>query len=246
MVTTSNSIAELIANGNTLHGAVTELLADQQSFLTETEQQVAATLAAAPSLYRCWHIDQTNGDDANLGTWQSPLASFDEAVIRTPRSGIMDVVLYGEYVIDHIIGINGQQILVKGDLDDPCVIRPLHENLADSTDFAPGFSFRGNYGFGTIRFQTLKIVLAATPSTINPIRRGLVQTANQSLSRFHACEFEVPDTCNTCVVTNSGVDGLHVTNSTVPVNMPGHWVGNVAAGTDPATLPLITTNLTSL
>lgn len=245
-MTNADQINDLIQHANVLYERVTELLADQQTFLSDTQTQVAATLAAAPSLYRAFNIDAEIGDDTNIGSIDSPIASIDEAIARSPRSGICDLKVYGEYVIDHIIGVNGQQILIRGDENKRAILRPTHENLADNTDFAPGFSFRGNYGFSALRLQGLKIILPATPSTISASRLGLVHASNANYTRFHTCEIEVPDGCNRSLLTLGGNDALHVSSTVTPADMGGHWVSGVADGTDPSTLPLFSTNLTSL
>ena len=223
-----------------------ELLTYFQGARDSIDQAVAQALVSIPEIYRLFHVDAAIGNDEAAGDLAAPLATFGEAIERTPRGGIVEVRLHGNYVIDKIIGLHGRQIFLLGDADGTSILSPTHENLLESTDFAPGFNFDGKAGFNSIRMQGLTISLPAEASSINVNRRGLVHASNTGFVRLHECDVLVPVGCNRSIYSPGGFDILQVTSTTTPIEMPGHWLSNVAAGTDPATLPMLATNLTSL
>lgn len=215
---------------------------------------VAAAISATPEMKKIWNVDPVGGLDTNAGTAASPLKTINKAIANTPVTGVCQVQLLGDYVVDSPIAVNVGLLRIVGD----GAKRGLNFKYfygADAASALGGFV----YGEGCQGMEIANCTLALP--TITGVAVSGMSTRGASAFRTYGAT-TLPTLCclglNACTVTKAadfvgalittslaGVS-LQVSSTTFPSDMAGKYIGGIAAGTNPNTLSNILTNLASL
>lgn len=242
-----SQIADLVSATNTL---ITTFNTKKAGIDTA----VAAAIAATPDMKKIWYVDPVGGLDTNAGYAASPLKTINKAIANTSVTGVCQVQLLGDYVVDSPIAVNVGQLRIVGD----GAKRGLNFKYFYGSDAATAL---GGFVYGE-SCQSMEIVncTLALP-TVTGIAVSGMSTRGASAFRTYG-PTTLPALCclglNACVVTKAsdfvgalittslaGVS-LQVYSTTFPGDMAGKYIGGIAAATNPNTQANILTNLASL
>lgn len=239
--------------------ATNSLIATFNTKKSGIDSAVAAAIAASPATVRDWWIDQVNGLDTNPGTQAAPFRTLGKAINSTPSSGVCNVALLSDYVLDIQIGINCAMLILKGE-GGPRWLRPKYYSTLDangqvSDNRLGGFVF---WRLGAnIEIREMNIAFPTAVGVIPAPANGRLN----SLLRTYGT-FSVPPMMgvqmNTVTVTKEagylgaliGASGSCVALGCGSVSFPsdfgGFYIDGIAAGTDSKSVPRLVTNLVTL
>lgn len=250
--TTEQSIAALVEIGGQ------NLSLPQQIANTATAKIAAvsaAFTAAQNSMEAVYYVEQTAGDDNNLGTEAAPLKSVGKALALTPSGGSCFVRLLSNYHVSgadivivgrrlHVSGANG---IMRDVTHEPYIAAIGATNYRNARCFA--VQRHGGLELSNVRWIMPEAPAGSAGLTDNPYagvfsRRSGTLLAQLQLTGMHLLRTA---TSSLPVINVSGMAVvLDVSGVTYP-DQPnlGKWIAGItnAAGTDPATKAGIVTNL---
>ncbi|MDN7142690.1 hypothetical protein KC131_18745 [Pseudomonas sp. JQ170] len=220
---------------------------------------VAAAIAAVPETTRNWFVDQVNGLDTNPGTQAAPFRTLGKAIAATPASGVCNVSLLSDYVLDSQVALNCTMLVLKGE-GGTRVLRPKYYPSVDSVTGATdnrlgGFVFQRQGS--QLEMRELNLAL---PTAVGVVPAPTNARLN-SLFR-HYGSFSVPPLMaiqmNTVTVTKeagfvgsligggSSCLALGCGSVSFPSDFGGFYIEGVPAGTAANTITRLLTNLATL
>ena len=248
-----DQVAQLVSLGG-------QNLALPQQIKNEADAQIARVGAAfaanAANATAFPYVDQTQGSDTAEGSEAAPLRTIKEALKRTAVHGSCFVRLLSDY---HIDGEHIEVIDRRLDISSATSVRRTisHQPFIGATG---GTSHKDVYGFlltrsGHIAMSGVVHVLPGDPAGSAGLSYGL----EAALVRPRAGVVDISVSIRAATIQRAAnatypmlrTDGrrTHLDAIGVAFNdqpMGGYWLQNVAAGTDPATLDYLTTNLGTL
>lgn len=226
--------------------AMTELADTFNGKKEEIDASVQAALASGPDISRYYSIDQAAGDDTGTGSVAQPLASFEEAILRTPEGGVVSCRLTGPYTIDTDISLSRRRFYVYGWVGTMASLNVSALNTDAASPYTPGF-IGHNWELVThMKFQNLTINLGAGATGRTGLQNGAFKGPNNLFIGLTNCEITMDVDTELSLIGLHGNLFMETKSLTVPAEIAGHWITDVAAGTDPATLPTVFTDLVSL
>lgn len=226
--------------------AMTELADTFNGKKEEIDASVQVALASAPDISSYYHINQATGDDTGTGLEASPLASFEEAILRTPAGGILTCRLTGPYTIDTHIDLSRRRVFVYGWEDTMASLNITALNTDATSPFAPGFIGNGWELVTHMLFRNLTINLGAGATGRTGLQNGVFRGPNNLFIGFTDCEITMDVDTELSLIGLHGNVFMETKDLTVPAELAGHWITEVAAGTDPATLLTVFSDIPSL
>lgn len=237
LVTTANSLLNMFNNKN-----------------KAIDASVAAAIAAVPVNYKKLHVDQVKGDDTATGAADAPLKTINKALAMTPYGGTLDVILKADYQMTSNIDVDGRFINIYS--DSAGVKRKIKSVYYLTADGAANFLA----GFPIIRgasFMATDILFEfPSPAGVTPAAFGVRNSffTSNTLSgtpsvtvKLSACEVvAAADWAGWLVGATASAIIFQATGVVFPSNFAGRYINGVVAGTNPATLPNVLTNLQTL
>lgn len=220
----------------------------------EINAAVSAAIAAIPSNAKTYYINTVIGDDKAAGTAAAPLKSLKQALYNTPAGGQVVCYLQTDHLLDTNVAVDNRVLHICSDTQG--VKRKLRCAYYPTNDGAATWlgGFVSYYG-GQVLLTDITLDLP-TPSGLTPVPYGLknaVFMVNSSAGtpltqvKLSSCEVvAAADWIGSLVAAPNSAVVLEIYNSTFPANFGGRYVNGVAAGTNPATLSNILTNLATL
>ncbi len=209
------------------------------------ESRVQAALASAPQLKRTYHINQVNGNDSNVGNAESPLKTFDEAILRTPYGGRVEIIMYSDYRFSSPVKAGGISMY----------IRPYQNGLSRKLRvYFDAKSEEGELRVGglnatdsmEVHFNNIDIfmpdttnvsgTIGAHSSCLGPRYSG---DATLFTLKFSYCTIATPANTTFLIAQSPSAIILQVAITTVSASMSGRWVQAVSAGITPESLDYI-------
>lgn len=232
----------------------TALLDYYGTFKTTAAKAIADAVAAAPAISRTFYVNTLIGDDNALGNIDTPLKTIERAVAATPDGGVVDVILVADYTLPITVSVKSRRLMIRGD-NGASNSRKLILNEYLNTNGMKKFgSFQMDRG-GAIDFADLTISLpdsvgglaAAQDNYYAMIYGGGSKTPGFLPVKLYNVAFALRGTF-TGKIVGSGIPcvSLGAINCTIPGALEGSLVNGVTAGTDPNTIPWLTTNITKL
>ena len=250
-------------------------LATATQALTETNQtvgafygqQVAAVdarLAGVDSalgdlpmaLQNTVYLDTVNGDDADNGRQDAPFRSLDRAMESIPRNGRATIWLLSDVVINAAYTAPGlDSLYIRGHAD---LGRKARVTLNTVERASGNFTHRASFlqvdeGSAVLAFRGCVLDMPAlnTNAAHNVEKRGLISagTAGGPITlALHDCEIDMPFNQETAMMDPGPRSSfLSVVATTYDANrMAGFWIDGVPAGSSPASLDDVSSNIGSL
>ncbi len=211
-------------------------------------------------MYARHYVHQQAGDDSADGTEAAPLRSIDEAIRRAPQGGICDVRLLADYHFTQPVPTGQRHVLVQSSstVRHQITLERISEAFPSYTGRYTG-GLRMSRG-GSVEYRGLTLVVPALdgtwPSyTLVDSYAGHAQCGHSGESvlamvRLAYCDVVIPSAAF-CPLIGRGVHAVALeAASLVATDQPlnGNLVEGITdpAGTDPATLPWLVTNLTQV
>lgn len=226
--------------------AMTELADTFNGKKEGIDASVQAALASGPDISRYYHIDQAAGDDTGTGSAASPLASFEEAIFRTPEGGVLTCRLTGPYTMDKHVILNRRRLFVYGWEDTSASLNITALNTDATSSYIPGFVGHNWELVTHMLFRDLTINLGAGTTGRAGLQNGAFKGPNNLFLGFTDCEITMDAGTEMSLIGLHGNLFLETKSLTVPAEIAGHWITGVAAGTDPTTLPTVFSDIPSL
>lgn len=222
---------------------------DLKAYFEGARGQINADLAAAAlrvgDTNRLIYVDQTNGDDANDGTVNTPVQTLTRAKNMSVWNGVLDVRLKSDYHhADSVIFRNGQ-ITIRSDTNGLKRKISCASQVSAEDTSTPRFSNSTSNSF--FMFKDIEFEMCTAAAHV-AAKRLIACTGLTSVALLD-CSITLPAGSDQCLmgpVNNHGM-GLILQSSSYPAEMPGRWIEGIAAATDPTTVRnLAFTNLTAL
>jgi len=242
-----SQVADLVTASNAL-------IATFSGKNAEINKAVAAAIAAIPSNEKSFYINSITGDDKNPGTAAAPLKTLKQALYNTPSGGTVVCNLQTDYLLDTNVAVSNRVMHICSDVFG--VKRKLRCAYYLTNDAASTWlgGFVMYYGGQTL-FTDITLELP-TPSGLAPVPYGLknaVFMANSSAGtplvqvKLSSCDVvAAADWTGWLIAASNSAIVLEIFNSTFPANFGGRYVNGVPAGTNPASLANLLTNLATL
>ncbi|UXA39130.1 hypothetical protein [Pseudomonas juntendi] len=217
------------------------------------DASVQAAIAAIPVNYKKLHVDQVKGDDSATGSVDAPLKTINKALAMTPYGGAVDVILKADYQMTANIEVDGRLINIYSDTAG--VKRKLKSayylTAGGAANFLAGFPLvRGGQFMATDITLELPSPAGVTPAAFGV--RDCFFTSNTLsgtavlIVKLSACEVvAAPDWVGQLIGASASAIMFEATGGVFPSNFAGRYINGVAAGTNPATLTNVLTNLSS-
>jgi hypothetical protein len=255
----TSDIAGLVATVNNLITTYTNKMAGINA-------AVAAAIAAVPSSTRAVYVDQTAGSDDNDGlTPAAPVQTLTKAIALGGAGRSLDVILNADYTLTQarlslpndmkvrLRALNGLQGTNKRKLY-------LGVHLTPNPDtpglYEVGGFYCPQYGMTTLNVDSIEIIFPAAPAggtMVDDSYNGLLKGNNNSGPPITGLEINYSTIIRPAgsVGVISGIRthflALFVKTSTfVSADLAGKWVAGVSAGTTPASVGWISSNLNTL
>ena len=242
-----SQIADLVS-------ATNSLVSTFNSKNTAINASVAAAIAAIPSNSKNYYINALTGDDTAAGTSAAPLKTLDKALSTTPVGGTCVAYLQTDYVMSASLNVDGRFLHLRTDVGG--TKRKVTCNyyvLADgSATYLAGFVKHN----GAQMLATDLTFALPSPAGFSPAPTGFVNALFKTNSsagtvlcavKMSNCDVTAPsDFLGYVAASPNCAIILEVLNVSFPSGFAGRYVHNVAAGTNPATLPNLLTNLATL
>lgn len=218
------------------------------------DSAVAAAIAAVPSNYKNFYVNQLTGADTADGSAAAPLKTIDKAISNTPYGGVVIVYLQTDYVWSSNINLDGRFLHLRSDTAGlRRKITSSYYQVSDGTQtYLAGIVM---YNGAQMMTTDLSFVFP-TPNGVNPAPAGFTNSFFKTNSaagtvlagvKISACDFTVgADWAGWVMASPNSAVVFEVYNSTFPAGFGGRYVNGVASGTSPATLPNLLTNLSTL
>jgi hypothetical protein len=246
-------------------------LQEQAGLLLDLPQQVTDTATVQidrigdayvnhiNKLVQTFYVSNT-GDDTQSGlTSDAPLATLNKAIDLTPVGGVTNIRLMSDIHMSEDAVVRGKSINIISDGSVRHRISFEHyEVVSNTNDFSRIRSFEITDG-GGVSIRTLTLVLPhsdgnfanniyGTNSSIFQASPSNIAAASLTRAAVIDCNIERPLNSKITVASTSQGGLVLATRSIIETDQPvaGFWVVGVPAGTDPATLSNILTNLPSL
>ena len=242
-----SQIADLVTAAN-------GLIATFNGKNTSINASVAAAIAAIPVGLKNYYINALTGDDTAAGTAAAPLKTLDKALSTTPVGGVCVAYLQTDYVMNVALNIDGRFLHLRSDVSGTKrkVTCNYYLTSDGSATYLAGFV---QYNGAQVMVTDLTFALPS-PAGFNPAPTGFVNALFKTNSsagtvvcsvKMTGCEVLAPaDFLGFIVGSPNCAIILEVLNVSFPASFGGRYVHLVAAGTNPATLPNLLTNLSSL
>jgi len=225
----ADDLAALIATGT-----------DNAALFTAVLEKLAEIEANAVS-HLLW-VHPTQGDNANDGrTAATAKQTIGAATALTPPGSYCRINLLGDYSMEANVETEGRIIRLLG-----CNAAGLPAQRLLNQTVAGGQARRLVCANGGAFFlSNLDLMLAKTAITSGPT--SFLSGRLKTLFLLD-CGIDIEDGATTVAVMGAdGVATLEVDTVTALGDaLAGHWISGVSAGTDPATLAKVTTNLATL
>lgn len=241
-----SQIADLVSATNSLIAAFNTKKAG-------IDAAVAAAIAAVPTNYKSYYVNALSGSDNAEGTAAAPLKTIDKAVGNTPVGGVCLVYLQADYQLTGVVNVDGRYLHVRSDTAG--VRRKLTSGYYSSTSgdtYMCGFVMHNG---GYVMATDLSLVLPS-PAGIVPAPTGFTYSmfkTNMSGGtvlagiKLTSCDITAPaDWAGWVLGSPNSALVFEAYNVTFPAVFGGRYVYAAAAGTSPATLPNLLTNLPAL
>lgn len=235
---------------NNAAAAQNALTARINGFLDTADAQIAQRRNAYDALandleglfYRWVFVDQTNGDDANDGSRESPVQSIRQAAKIQPNGTATVIHIFGDYrVTDRERLARGYYVITSEDDDNRSTISFAPELDAVSLS-APGITM--NEALSELHFQ--KVNLHFEPVSAHVTRPWSISTRGATAVYLQNCDITTAAGNDRVLLENNGVAILTVKSTTYPAEMAGHWMVRIRAGTVSADVPRLLTTLNTL
>ncbi|WP_416465690.1 hypothetical protein [Pseudomonas sp. LFS044] len=218
------------------------------------DASVSAAIAAIPDGLKNIYVNALTGDDSAAGTAAAPVKTIERALRNTPVGGVCVAYLQTDYVMNTAINIDGRFLHLRSDVSG--VKRKVTCNYYLTSDGSATYlSGYVQYNGAQIMVTDLTFALPS-PAGFVPAPTGFVNALFKTNSsagtvvcsvKMTACEVTAPaDFLGFIVGSPNCAIILEVLNVSFPAGFGGRYVHLVAAGTNPATLPNLLTNLSSL
>lgn len=230
---------------NDLIQGYTDLKGYYEDKRDEIEAAVAAALAAGPDFIRELHVDQVAGDDAAIGNAGAPLKTLQAAVDRIQDGSDVYIYIHGPYALTERVQMGSRNPYFAGATGDAALNVALNQSDPNAPR-VPGFKGH-HWSVGYFRFQDIAIHLPGGSTGFSwEGDRTVVSGFNDSSLFLNNVEITVGANCEFNLFSYEVFGSLGVRNVTAPAEMAGLWLRGAAAGTDPATITTLRTNLPSL
>ena len=206
------------------------------------------------------YVHQQIGDDTTDGSENAPLKSIDEALRRTPPGGLCEIRLAANYHIDTIIDVERRNVLLDAATGaNPEITLSGRSQVINNTEYRGSHGFNLLYSAGIVFSNlTVSIPPLAAPYDALPLHDqlgGIVQTTYSKYFwaqyvQFRYCTINLPASPLVPLLSNwKGTMQLAMHGIILPDSpLQGRLFAGVtdSNGTDPNTIPWLTTNLTSV
>jgi hypothetical protein len=244
-----------------LESDIANMLAKADTLITyfggkkaDIDAAVARALAAIPASNKSFYINALTGVDTNDGTADKPLKTLERAIANTPFGGTLTAYLQSDYVAGANVTLDSRFLHLRSDVAG--TKRKVTSNYFQNSD---GTS---THMAGIVLFNGAQ-VMSSDVTFVFPSPAGQVippsgftnsffktQSNGGNVSvgvKLSSCEILAASDWAGWVVgsPNSAVIFETLTTS-FPASFGGRYVYGVAAGTNPATLANILTNLPTL
>lgn len=238
MSTSTEQITDLIASNADVIAFFQGIRGDIEADLNTAALQVGDT-------NRLVYVDQTSGDDANDGTVDAPLQSLMRAKNMSVWGGILDIRLKSDYHHDRNLIFRNGQVTIRSDTSGVKRKFTCANVSVDSATSCPTLSNGTGYSMFFCKDIEFEMCTAAAGVT----SKRLFSATGLTTVALIDSEIVLPAGSDQSLMApvNSHGMGLIVQSTIYPAGMPGRWIEDIAAATDPTTLRhLAFTNLTSL
>ncbi len=241
MATSTEQITDLIAG-------YTEL---KQFYENETGEIEAARLAAlsdisdaiAARLSLTVYVDQQNGNDSNDGSLASPFASMQAGINDAPEGGEVEVVLIGDYHMYDVVFTGNRIVNIVGDTGQGQSVLTFAANASNKPTEMGGFDSSGN-PLAVILLSHVVITLGTAGAGVSD--KHVFGTFSHMLVHLNNSEIVVGAGTDQNVLQSYQAMSILAKSVVYTGTIAGRWRGDVASGTDPATVPDIgVTNIVS-
>jgi len=257
-----SSLEERLASASASMDRVTQEVADffgtQKPRIDDRMDAVDAALRRLPDAMRPeFSVDAINGDDDNDGSQDAPFKTLIKAINGAPDGGFTTIRLLSDVeltVTRANLPANGSvQILGIGGY------RTLRLPLLEYVGGGPyDLEMAGFYALvsTSLSMRTVRLELPARPdagqSILENTQSAVIGTGGLVGPGFidldlHGCQVTLPPvSVGVMVGASAGSVSLKVSSTSFPASLAGRWVTGIGAGTDPAGVSRVITNLSAL
>ena len=242
-----SSVADLVTVGK-------DLIATYEGKINAINAAVTKAIASVPRFDKKIYVNQITGDDNAAGTAEAPLKTIAMALTITPQGGFCDVVLQADYTMTQAIAVLGRVLNIYSDQTGvKRKLKPIYYLTTNgAANYLSGFlCYSGGVvmlGDVTLELPTANGVVPAPVGTRNAFFTSNTSGGSDEVrAKLSSCDV-VAAAGSTAFLAGAGASSisLQVTAVTFPENFAGRYIYGVAAGTNPATLSNVLTNLPTL
>lgn len=240
-------VAELVT-------ATNALLATFSAKKSEINLAVSQAIAAIPLNNKKFYVNQVTGVDTAAGTADAPLKTIRQALLMTPYGGIVDVILQADYQLATLLDVDGRCLNLYSDTAGlKRKVKASYYLTANGTaTFLAGFLM---YNGGQVMASDIAFEF---PSQVGLVpapfgTRNSFFTSNTVggtavvIVKLSSCEVIAPqDWTGWILGASASAIIFEATGVVFPSNFAGRYINGCAAGTNPASLTNVLTNLPTL
>lgn len=221
---------------NSASAALNGVVGVMNTFITNTNAQIAAALAAIDATVKVVWIDAVAGNDANSGaTAATAVATLAGAIARVGAGQMGQLILNSDLVVTTAAYSWADIQIISNGARKKITFDPLCVTTAPGNAFQAGLGMGNGRGF---QFVGVDIDLGALPGGTVAMRAsglGLFYSVNVTMAAGILGALIAPETRLT----------VNFSVVTLPVNAPGHIFYGVAAGANPNAQWFYSTNIVS-
>lgn len=232
------------------------LLNEFNDFKDGADDALEEARSSVVDMEQTFYVDQVNGDDSAAGASDTPLKSINEAVSRTSVSGICNVFLLSDYLVNENISLRAKSLSIAGSGAKRELSFTPYVLTEDSLEYRAlyGFDF---FGFCRLDMNNVSFVVPSITGydtylvhpRSSPLRCPNTGSTGLHTFAFRYSDMDIPEDKFSSVWYVNGLGALRWTSITM---LDQSYRGNlvygvtVAEGTDTTTLSWLVTNVTLL
>ncbi|MDJ0827756.1 MAG: hypothetical protein QNJ16_19895 [Rhodobacter sp.] len=198
--------------------------------------RVDAAVASVPGVMgRNIYINAVTGDDANPGTMASPVQSISGAAGLMASGGFYEINLQTDVVLDERVAFRASGVAIVSDVFGETRNLYFANQVDGVSTKSPALALL-THG-GALYFEY--IALHSNVMAGHVTERIMINATGITDIRMWHCDFVLPAGADLAFLRKNHGFTLTVVSTTYPAEMAGLWMQNVAAGTDPASVPEI-------
>jgi hypothetical protein len=215
--------------------------------IAQIDDRVNAAVGSIPGAMGVqYYVDQLAGNDANVGnSAATAIKTVTEAALRGVPGSHMTVSIVGDYLWDVRPIFNVGHVRFRTAPGSPTAKITFAGAVATDATSTPGM--HSSIGDMSLDFLGVNIEFSVLPATVAAHKSEVITRQGLLSVRLATVNITRAVGADQNFIGLVGGTQLHVTGGSYPVEMAGHWFGNISAGADPDTLEAIVyTNLATV